>query len=105
MKPVMISARNVKVVCLQRHPFVVCACLFLSLIQGSMSTPNGENMDAGNLYGVMTIMSTLTLAPIAVIMEGAKLRGLWAAAMAAGHTKFSIVKGTVLSSLFFYMYK
>ncbi|CAM9762138.1 unnamed protein product, partial [Sphacelaria rigidula] len=61
-------------------------------------------MDAGNLYGVMTIMSTLTLAPIAVIMEGAKLRGLWAAAMAAGHTKFSIVKGTVLSSLFFYMY-
>lgn len=94
-----------KLVCLPSHISFLCVFYLLSYTQGSMSTPNGENMDAGNLYGVMTIMSTLTLAPIAMVMEGPKLRGLWATAMAAGHTKFSIVKGTVLSSLFFYMYK
>lgn len=77
----------------------------LVLPQGSMDRPKGENMDAGNLYGVMTIMATLMIAPFALLVEGSKFRGLWAAAMAAGHTKCSIVKGTVLSSLFFYMYK
>lgn len=70
-----------------------------------MDMPKGENMDAGNLYGVMTIMATLMITPFALVVEGPKFRGLWAAAMAAGHTKYSIVKGTILSSLFFYMYK
>lgn len=74
------------------------------LAKGSMDMPKGENMDAGNLYGVMTIMATLMITPFALVVEGPKFRGLWAAAMAAGHTKYSIVKGTILSSLFFYMY-
>lgn len=70
-----------------------------------MDEPKGENMDAGNLYGVMTIMATLMLAPFAALVEGPQLKALYAAAMAAGHTKASLVKGAFLSGIFFYMYK
>lgn len=70
-----------------------------------MEKPKGENMDAGNLYGVMTIMATLMLTPFAIAVEGPKFRALWDVAMAAGHTKAAIMKGTVLSGIFFYMYK
>lgn len=70
-----------------------------------MDEPKGENMDAGNLYGVMTIMATLMLAPFAAFVEGPQLKGLWDAAMAAGHTKATLTKGALLSGIFFYMYK
>lgn len=73
--------------------------------QASMDEPKGENMDAGNLYGVMTIMATFMLAPFALAVEGPQLKGLWDAAMTAGHTKATLVKGTLLSGIFFYMYK
>lgn len=62
-------------------------------------------MDAGNLYGVMTIMATVMLTPFALAVEGPRFRTLWSAAMAAGHTKASIVRGSLLSGLFFYLYK
>lgn len=67
--------------------------------------PKDENMDAGNIFGLMTIMSTLVLAPVALLIEGPKFKAIWSAAIMAGHTKASIIKGTVLSGLFFYIYK
>ncbi|CAM9730366.1 unnamed protein product [Discosporangium mesarthrocarpum] len=74
------------------------------LAKASMDTPKGENMDAGNLYAVMTIMATIMLAPFATLVEGPRFWKLWDAALAAGHTKGTILKGTILSGLFFYMY-
>lgn len=73
--------------------------------QASMDTPKGENMDAGNLYGVMTIMATFMLAPFALLVEGSQFNTLWMAAKAAGHTKATLVKGAVLSGMAFYLYK
>ncbi|CAM9453926.1 unnamed protein product [Choristocarpus tenellus] len=74
------------------------------LAKASMDEPKGENMDAGNLYAVMTIMATFMLAPFAAIVEGPRLMGLWEAAIAAGHTSRAIYTGTILSGLLFYMY-
>ena len=73
--------------------------------QASMDAPKGENMDAGNLYGVMTIMATIFLAPFAVLVEGSQFKGLYDAAIVAGHTRAALLKGTLLSGIFFYMYK
>ena len=70
-----------------------------------MDQPKGENMDAGNLYGVMTIMATIMLAPFAAAVEGPQLKALYDASMAAGNTKAALIKGSLLSGLFFYMYK
>ncbi|CAN0346076.1 unnamed protein product [Laminaria digitata] len=74
------------------------------LAKASMDEPKGENMDAGNLYGVMTIMATLMLAPFAAAVEGPQLKALYDASMAAGNTKAALIKGSLLSGLFFYMY-
>lgn len=70
-----------------------------------MDAPKGENMDAGNLYGVMTIMATLFLAPFAALVEGPHVKAMYDAAIAAGHSRGALVKGTLLSAIFFYMYK
>lgn len=70
-----------------------------------MDKPKGENMDAGNLYGVMTILATVMLAPFAWLVEGKQVKGLYDAALAAGHTKQTLAKGALLSGIFFYMYK
>lgn len=70
-----------------------------------MDKPKGENMDAGNLYGVMTIMATLMLAPFAAMVEGPQVKSIYDAALLAGHTKATLLKGTLLSGIFFYMYK
>lgn len=70
-----------------------------------MDKPKGENMDAGNLYGVMTILATIMLAPFAWLVEGKQLQTLYDGAIAAGHTKKTLAKGALLSGIFFYMYK
>ncbi|CAN0441775.1 unnamed protein product, partial [Hapterophycus canaliculatus] len=74
------------------------------LAKASMDKPKGENMDAGNLYGVMTILATFMLAPFAWLVEGKQLKGLYDGAIAAGHTKQTLAKGALLSGIFFYLY-
>ncbi|CAM9882622.1 unnamed protein product [Ectocarpus sp. 6 AP-2014] len=74
------------------------------LAKASMDKPKGENMDAGNLYGVMTILATIMLAPFAWLVEGKQVQGLYDAAIAAGHTKKTLAKGALLSGIFFYLY-
>jgi len=61
-------------------------------------------MGAANLYGVLTIMSFLMLLPFALVLEGAKLKGGWAAAIAAGHTANYLLKTSLVSGLFYYLY-
>ncbi|CAM9809152.1 unnamed protein product [Chrysoparadoxa australica] len=74
------------------------------LAKTSMDKPMGENMSAANLYGVLTILATIGLAPVAAIAEGAKFTSLWDDAIKAGVTGNEILKGSVLSGLFFYLY-
>ena len=69
-----------------------------------MGKDKGENMDAGNLYAVMTIMATLVLTPLAAVVEGPKLPGLWAAAIKGGATSASMVRHIAFSGIFFYLY-
>jgi Triose-phosphate Transporter family len=40
------------------------------LAKASMSKPKGTNMGAANLYGVLTVLATAMLVPIAAIFEG-----------------------------------
>ncbi len=49
-------------------------------------------------------MVWFTQIPVAAIWEGPKLESIWKAAIAGGATRNSIVKGTIMSGLFFYLY-
>jgi len=63
----------------------------------------GENMDAANVYAVLTIMATFMLIPIALLIEGpsAMLKGFNAARAAGG---MSFMWQMILSGLYYYMY-
>jgi len=63
----------------------------------------GKNMDASNVYAVLTIMATFMLIPISLAIEGpgGMLRG-FQAAYASGGTTFLL--HMIASGLFYYMY-
>eukprot|EP00612_Vaucheria_litorea_P000185 CAMPEP_0171452518 /NCGR_PEP_ID=MMETSP0945-20130129/593_1 /TAXON_ID=109269 /ORGANISM="Vaucheria litorea, Strain CCMP2940" /LENGTH=270 /DNA_ID=CAMNT_0011977199 /DNA_START=312 /DNA_END=1121 /DNA_ORIENTATION=- len=69
-----------------------------------MGTDIGKNMDAGNLYAVMTMMAVFVLFPLAGIVEGGRLAFLWERAISSGSTGNALRKNILLSGLFFYMY-
>ncbi|CAM9915583.1 unnamed protein product, partial [Discosporangium mesarthrocarpum] len=64
----------------------------------------GENLDAGNLYAVMTMMGCLLLTPAAIALEGHKVVGIWQAAVEAGGKPTRMRRIMFLSGLFFYLY-
>ena len=63
----------------------------------------GKDMDAANLYAVMTIISSVICLPLALILEGKNLKPVLAAVEAAGMTSTLLVE-TALSALFYYLY-
>lgn len=69
----------------------------------NMGKPMGKNMDAVNLYAVMTILSTLLLMPVCFAVEGAKIAPTLKAVAAAGGTK-TLAIHTLLSAVFYYLY-
>ncbi|CAM9417135.1 unnamed protein product [Discosporangium mesarthrocarpum] len=69
-----------------------------------MGKPVGENMSAANLYAVLTIISFLMLTPAALLVEGAKIKPAWDAAIAAGATAKGLATTIGLSGLFYYLY-
>lgn len=74
----------------------------------SMNKPKGENMDAPNLFAVLSIISTIILAPVALAIDGFKLRGAWLKATsgaAAVVTAPKLLLGILISGLFFYLYQ
>jgi len=70
----------------------------------AMGTPQGENMNAANLYGVLTILSFIGLLPLALAWEGPKLAAGWAAAAAAGLTAKTFGFLCLASGLNYYLY-
>lgn len=74
----------------------------------SMNTPKGENMGPVNLFGVLTVLSTLMLAPFALLFDGWKLKAGWLAATAgagAAVTPLTLFGYIVASGFFFHSYQ
>lgn len=75
----------------------------------SMNKPKGENMGPANLFAVLSIMSTILLAPFALIVDHpAKLRKAWMAATTGATavvTAPKLIAGLFISGLFFYLYQ
>lgn len=70
----------------------------------SMGLPKGENMDAANLYAVLTIIGTIILAPISLAVEGLNIKPVWDAAVKAGHTPKELGWLILAAGLTFYLY-
>jgi solute carrier family 35 protein E1 len=69
----------------------------------SMGKPQGKNMNAANLYAVVTILAAGMCLPVALVLEGKKVGPVLAGIKAAGLTKTLGVQ-TVASALFYYLY-
>ncbi len=61
----------------------------------ALNKPKGENMNAGNLFGVLTIMSFLIALPFAIVFEGKYV---------ATKLSISAIKVSMLTGLYFYIY-
>merc|ERR1712100_544704 len=62
----------------------LCFSLRGILSKKAMNPPQGENMDASNLFAVLQIMAFLAAVPVALIIEGPKIVEAWDAGVAAG---------------------
>lgn len=75
----------------------------------SMNKPKGENMGAANLFGVLSVMSTIILAPVALIVDHpGKIMSAWKTATCGATAVVSAPKllgMLVISGLFFYLYQ
>jgi solute carrier family 35, member E1 len=69
----------------------------------SMTKPIGKNMNAVNLYAVMTILSTILLLPITLAVEGKTLVSSLKAVADAGKMN-TLATQTLLSAVFYYLY-
>lgn len=75
----------------------------------SLNKPKGENMGAANLFGVLSVMSTILLAPFALIIDHPmKIWKAWKAAttgVTAVVTAPKLLFTLFISGLFFYLYQ
>merc|ERR1711998_792089 len=69
----------------------------------TMQTPAGENMDASNLYGVLTIMAFIMTLPFAFFFEGAQLPAVWAASTAVKGAPW-LIKQILINGFYYYAY-
>lgn len=69
----------------------------------SMGEPPGKNMNAANLYAVMTIIASVFCLPIALFLEGGNIAPTLKALTANGLRKTFAVQ-TFLSAIFYYLY-
>jgi len=70
-----------------------------------MGKPVGENMDSRNLNAVLLLMMSFLLIPAIVVVEGAKLRPGWTAAIAAGYGEKKLLMEILVSGILFYFYQ
>lgn len=69
----------------------------------TMKEPQGQNMDAANLYAVLTIIATFFLTPLALLIEGGQFNAAWTAAVAKVG-KPELLKYIFGSAAYFYLY-
>jgi len=66
--------------------------------------PIGENLNAPNLYAVLTIMAAFMILPLSLAMETpTAVQAAWTTALATT-AKADIVKSSLLSGIFYYLY-
>jgi len=73
------------------------------LSKATMATPAGENMDAPNLYGVLTIIAFVLSLPFALYYEGGSFAAQWAKSTAVVGTPW-LVRQMALDGLYYYLY-
>lgn len=71
--------------------------------KANMGKTVGKNMDAANMYAIMTILAALILLPFALAKEGSLIVPTVNALLEAGQGK-TLLTETVLSGLFYYLY-
>lgn len=75
----------------------------------SMNKPKGENMGAANLFGVLSVMSAVILAPVALIVDHPKkVIAAWKTATVGATAVVSAPKLLItilISGIFFYLYQ
>jgi len=69
----------------------------------TLGKPVGKNMDAANVYGVMTILATLMCLPVALLLEGNQIVPTIKKFAAAGKLN-TLALQTALSGIFYYLY-
>jgi solute carrier family 35 protein E1 len=69
----------------------------------TMDKPVGKNMDAANLYGILTIMAFILTLPVAFYIEGGALASTWAASAAVVGTPW-LIKNIIINGLYYYLY-
>lgn len=68
-----------------------------------MGKPQGKNMNAANLYAVMTILSAFLTLPVCLAIEGKNILSVIKNIQAAGLLKTLTIQ-TFLSAIFYYLY-
>merc|ERR1719217_1229804 len=76
-------------------------CALLSKL--TMQEPAGENMDAANLYGILTMLAFVLTIPFAFYFEGATLASTWAASAAVVGTPW-LIKNIIINGMYYYLY-
>lgn len=69
----------------------------------TMGKPQGKNMNAANLYAVMTILASFMCLPLFLLIEGKHLVSTVKAIFDAGQGKTLAIQ-TLLSAIFYYLY-
>jgi solute carrier family 35 protein E1 len=69
----------------------------------TMQKPAGKNMDASNLYGVLTIMAFIMTVPVALYFEGGKVASQWAASAAINGPAW-LIKQIIINGFYYYAY-
>ena len=68
-----------------------------------MGKSSGKNMNAANIYGVMTILSTIMMIPITLAVEGSTMASSLKALIAAGKMKQFAIE-SLIAGIFYYAY-
>jgi len=69
----------------------------------SMKKPIGKNMNASNLYAVMTILSSIATLPLCLLLEGKSYKSVLINISNKGLGKI-LTKQVFLSAIFYYLY-
>lgn len=73
------------------------------LSKKTMNKPAGENMDAPNLYGVLTILAFIFTVPFSLYFEGPNLVSAWQKATAVVGAPW-LIREILLNGFYFYTY-
>ena len=75
------------------------------LSKKAMGAEKGENMDAGNMFAVMTTLAFLSVLPIAIALEGPILQAEYRKAIATGvYSETELLLRILASGISFYLY-